>query len=144
MRAHRRLHRIGIAVAALVNLWSDVDGGAIYSAYIVDTEAAPGLEVIYSPPPQQQVELNWLNVFYAIEWVVFAGFAIFLWYRLVKDAYVREQEETEAFARLNERFSAQNMELARVRGMLMPVMRAGRMRAGRMRAGAQSPEPITT
>lgn len=85
-----------VAVAALVNLWSDVDGGAIYSAYIVDTEAAPGLEVIYSPPPQQQVELNWLNVFYAIEWVVFAGFAIFLWYRLVKDAYVREQEEADA------------------------------------------------
>jgi ATP-binding cassette subfamily B protein len=42
----------------------------------------------------------------------------------VVKAYVREQEETEAFARLNERFSAQNLELARVRGMLMPVMRA--------------------
>ena len=42
----------------------------------------------------------------------------------VVKAYVREAEETEAFARLNRDFSAQNMELARVRGMLMPVMRA--------------------
>ncbi len=35
----------------------------------------------------------------------------------VVKAYVREAEETEAFARLNAAFSAQNMELARVRGM---------------------------
>jgi ATP-binding cassette subfamily B multidrug efflux pump len=42
----------------------------------------------------------------------------------VVKAYVREAEETEAFARLNLDFSAQNMELARVRGGIMPVMRA--------------------
>ena len=34
-------------------------------------------------------------MFYAIEWVVFAGFAVFLWYRLVKDAVQREREEAE-------------------------------------------------
>jgi hypothetical protein len=39
------------------------------------------------------VSLNWLNVFYAIEWVVFAGFALYLWFRLVKDAWEREAEE---------------------------------------------------
>src|SRR6185369_11689431 len=42
----------------------------------------------------------------------------------VVKAYVREQEETEAFARLNEEFSRQNLELAQVRGIIMPVMRA--------------------
>jgi ATP-binding cassette subfamily B multidrug efflux pump len=42
----------------------------------------------------------------------------------VVKAYVREQEETEEFARLNADFSAQNMELAKVRGIIMPVMRA--------------------
>jgi ATP-binding cassette subfamily B protein len=42
----------------------------------------------------------------------------------VVQAYVREAAEIEAFARLNADFSAQNMELARVRGMIMPVMRA--------------------
>src|SRR5438046_416150 len=42
----------------------------------------------------------------------------------VVKAYVREQEETEEFARLNDDFSAQNMELAQVRGIIMPVMRA--------------------
>jgi surfeit locus 1 family protein len=41
------------------------------------------------------VQFNWLNVFYAIEWVVFAGFAVFLWFRLVRDAFEREHEEAE-------------------------------------------------
>jgi ATP-binding cassette subfamily B protein len=42
----------------------------------------------------------------------------------VVKAYVREQEETEEFARLNAEFSKQNLELAQVRGIIMPVMRA--------------------
>lgn len=41
----------------------------------------------------------------------------------VVQAYVREQAEVDAFARLNEDFSAQNMALAQVRGIIMPVMR---------------------
>ncbi len=42
----------------------------------------------------------------------------------VVQAYVREQAEIAAFARLNADFSAQNMGLAKVRGVIMPVMRA--------------------
>ena len=42
----------------------------------------------------------------------------------VVQAYVREQAEVDAFARLNEEFSRQNMDLARMRGLIMPVMRA--------------------
>ena len=36
---------------------------------------------------------NWLNIFYGFEWVVFAGFAIFMWWRLVADDYRRQQED---------------------------------------------------
>ena len=39
------------------------------------------------------MSLNLLNIFYAVEWVIFAGFAIFLWYRLVKDAWEEENAE---------------------------------------------------
>jgi len=42
----------------------------------------------------------------------------------VVQAYVREEAETATFARLNAEFSAQSMALAKVRGMIMPVMRA--------------------
>jgi hypothetical protein len=41
------------------------------------------------------VSFNLLNIFYAIEWVLFAGFAVFLWYRLVKDAWEAEVAQPE-------------------------------------------------
>ena len=54
-----------------------------------------GLTDIISPPPAEPESVNWLNVFYAIEWAVFAGFAFYLWYRLARDARERELEEFE-------------------------------------------------
>ena len=38
-------------------------------------------------------EVNWLSSFYAIEWTVFAGFAVFMWWRLLADSYRKQQEE---------------------------------------------------
>ncbi|MGN6426573.1 MAG: SURF1 family cytochrome oxidase biogenesis protein [Leifsonia sp.] len=84
-----------LGVGALYNLWHGVDGMDVYSAYVVDRSAPAGLDRIDSPPPIAQTELNWLNVFYAAEWIIFAGFAIFLWYRLVKDAKQKEDELRE-------------------------------------------------
>jgi surfeit locus 1 family protein len=85
-----------VAVAHLINVWADYDDRPVYFGYVTATEPPAGLEPISSPPPERSVELNWLNVFYAVEWVVFAGFAIFLWYRLVRDAVERERDEAEA------------------------------------------------
>ncbi|WP_092107339.1 MULTISPECIES: SURF1 family protein [Cryobacterium] len=85
-----------VAPSALINLWADFSDESVYSAYIVDAAAPAGLDVIDSPVPEVDQSLNWLNIFYAIEWVVFAGFAVFLWYRLVRDALEREQEDAEA------------------------------------------------
>lgn len=87
-----------VAVAHLINVWADYDDRPVYFGYVTATEPVAGLEAISSPPPEQSVELNWLNVFYAVEWVVFAGFAVFLWYRLVRDAVERERDEAEAEA----------------------------------------------
>ena len=82
-----------VAPAALINLWENTDAGGVYNGYLVAEDAASGLQAIHSPAPSTDVQLNWLNIFYAAEWVVFAGFAIFLWYRLVRDAWEREIEE---------------------------------------------------
>ena len=84
-----------VAVAHLINVWADYDDRPVYFGYVTAAEPAPGLEAIVSPPPEVEAELNWLNIFYAVEWVVFAGFAIFLWYRLVRDAVERERDEAE-------------------------------------------------
>jgi surfeit locus 1 family protein len=83
-----------MSVAALINAWPQFDASAqAYGGYIVSESAPAGLDVISSPAPDRSVQLNWLNIFYAAEWVVFAGFAVFLWYRLVRDAWQRELEE---------------------------------------------------
>lgn len=82
-----------VSPAALINLWAGFTDQPVYSGYIVDAVAADGLDVIDAPVPGDDVALNWLNIFYALEWVVFAGFAVFLWYRLVRDAWEREQEQ---------------------------------------------------
>jgi hypothetical protein len=41
--------------------------------------------------PQSDSQVNWLSAFYAIEWTVFAGFAVFMWWRLLADAYKKQQ-----------------------------------------------------
>ncbi|MRG61259.1 SURF1 family protein [Agromyces sp. CFH 90414] len=87
-----------VAVAQLINVWEGYDDRPVYFGYVTAAEPFEGLEAIVSPPPEQTAELNWLNVFYAVEWVVFAAFAIYLWYRLVRDAVEREREEAEQAA----------------------------------------------
>jgi surfeit locus 1 family protein len=90
-----------VSVAALVNQWAE-NPSSVYGGYVVIDEAPAGLDAIDSPTPASEVTLNWLNVFYAIEWAVFAVFAVFLWFRLVKDEWEREQEdEAEALAHVN-------------------------------------------
>lgn len=83
--------RNAISVADLINVWPDAV--PVYGGYLVLDDAPEPLETIYSPPPSQEVSLNLLNVFYAIEWAIFAGFAIYLWYRLVQDVVEKEAEE---------------------------------------------------
>jgi len=81
-----------LSVASLVNIWPNYSGTS-FSAYLIDDQGPDSLTTIDSAPPENSATLNWLNVFYAIEWAVFAGFAVYFWYRLVRDAYEREEEE---------------------------------------------------
>lgn len=89
-----------LSVAELINVW-DVPS---YSGFVVASSvtgadgadlsaAATGLVQVNVGPQPQERQINWLNIFYGIEWVVFAGFAVFLWYRLVADDFRREQED---------------------------------------------------
>lgn len=81
--------------AMLLGQWHDVEDLSVYRVFLAATEARGGLADIDSPAPIEQSPVNWLNVFYAAEWAVFAGFAFYLWYRLAKDAWEREVEEFE-------------------------------------------------
>jgi len=80
------------SVPALINQW-DAAPGPVYSGYLVAQRPSPGLTRIDSPAPSAERDLNWLNIFYAIEWAIFAGFAIYLWYRLVRDVVEADPDE---------------------------------------------------
>ena len=52
----------------------------------VDAKAtANGLQTIHAEI-SQEAGINWLSAFYAVEWSVFAGFAVFMWWRMLKDS----------------------------------------------------------
>lgn len=81
--------------AMLLGQWHDVEQLAVYRPYLASVEAPDGLVDIASPAPDELATVNWLNIFYALEWAVFAGFAFYIWYRLAKDRWQLEVEEFE-------------------------------------------------
>lgn len=109
--------------AHFANVWTGVDA-PVYSGYLVvhptaiaaDALAEAGLDTIDSVPPLPPEKVNWLNVFYAIEWVVFAGFAVFFWFRLTRDAWEKEHElmilEAEAEAEAEGATTAEGTDAA--------------------------------
>ena len=84
-----------LSLPALVNLWPG-DIQEVYGGYVVPDFSVDGLEPIEALLPTNEVQLNWLNIFYAVEWIVFAGFAIYMWFRLVKDAWERETDPDDS------------------------------------------------
>lgn len=78
---------------ALLSGWTDAAGIDVYRPYLTSSEPLGGLGEIHSPAPSELSSVNWLNIFYAIEWAVFAGFAFYMWYRLTRDAWEKEVEE---------------------------------------------------
>lgn len=109
-----------MSTAILVNRWPVVPAGAVagdeagddsgsgsgstgsggsapsYGGYLVAETAPDGLAAIITTAPAGGSTLHWLNLVYAIEWIVFAGFALFIWYRMVRDAWLEEQEQASA------------------------------------------------
>ncbi|MBP2437416.1 SURF1 family protein [Microbacterium amylolyticum] len=83
--------------AQLFAVWND-PSGPVYRAYLTSEDpvagiADAGLAEISSPAPESESPINWLNLFYALEWAIFGAFSFYLWYRLAKDAWEREVEE---------------------------------------------------
>ncbi|GAA3930175.1 SURF1 family protein [Microbacterium soli] len=94
---------VRMSPAALLSRWHDVEQLDVYRPYLASVAAPAGLVDISSPAPELKSPVNWLNIFYAAEWAVFAGFAFYLWYRLAKDAWERETEEFEEAAQARAR-----------------------------------------
>lgn len=88
---------IRMSPAALLSQWGEIDG-AVYRPFLTTTDPTggivdAGLDEIAAGAPAEDESVNWLNLFYAAEWAIFAAFSFYLWYRLAKDAWERELEE---------------------------------------------------
>jgi hypothetical protein len=85
-----------LSLAQLVNLYSGEPVQSFAGFLALDAEPGFGLERIDLPPQQAGTQVNWLTLFYALEWVLFGAFAVFLWWRLVEDQRIREISAPEA------------------------------------------------
>ena len=81
-----------LSLAQLVNLYSSDKPIAVEPEILAlnghsQASAWPPLKpinVFYEPIQR----INWLSAFYFLEWILFAGFAVFLWWRLVRDEQI--------------------------------------------------------
>jgi hypothetical protein len=84
-----------LSLAQLVNLYSDEPVESFAGFLALDADPGLGLERIDLPPQEVGTQVNWLTLFYAVEWALFAGFAVFLWWRLVQDQRLRESTTSD-------------------------------------------------
>ena len=82
-----------VALGQLVNVYSQTPI-ASYPAYVIlQSGIESDLEPITIGIRQQEIEINWLTAFYAVEWAFFALAAFYLWWRLVMDQRSREAND---------------------------------------------------
>ena len=84
-------------LSSLVNRWP----GGLYNAFVFATAEQPDLTSVASPavqrvPPPALVDagLSWRNAAYALQWWVFALFAAYMWWRMVRDDHESGRRET--------------------------------------------------
>ena len=85
-----------LASADLVNRWP----GELVRNFVVaaDSAEAPGSAVVPLGAPLEDASAqprNWRNVAYSLQWYVFAGFAVLLWWRMLRDERRRRPTATE-------------------------------------------------
>ncbi|MBA2695510.1 MAG: SURF1 family protein [Actinobacteria bacterium] len=87
-----------VDLAALANTWS----GELYNAFVFATDEQPsvtGNAVTKVPPPSLTREgVDWRNLGYALQWWVFAGFAVFMYLRFLSDAAASARTDDDAAA----------------------------------------------
>ena len=92
-----------VALGQLINLYSPdvaVESAPEYLAVCAcEEQTSFGIKSSDLKPIQvtyrDAERINWLSAFYFLEWMLFAGFAVFLWWRLVRDEQIRLAAEAD-------------------------------------------------
>lgn len=75
-----------IATPLLVNEW----GSPMYAGYVSLSDASGGLRPMPAAESDFSRGLNWQNIGYSFQWVLFGGFFLFLWWRSVRATHLDE------------------------------------------------------
>ncbi|MFY0409594.1 SURF1 family protein [Solicola sp. PLA-1-18] len=72
----------------------------LYSGFAIVTspEPADGLEAVPPPLPDASWTTGLTNLAYTLQWWVFGAFAVFMWWRMTRDAVARRQAAWDAAA----------------------------------------------
>jgi surfeit locus 1 family protein len=76
-----------VDTSVLVNTWP----GELYNAFLFleSEDPATGPQLTKVPTPLGETGIQWRNALYAVQWWVFAVFALWLWWRMVREEHVR-------------------------------------------------------
>ncbi len=79
-----------VDLSVLVNTWP----GDLYNAFVfLESESpATGPQLTKVPTPVAPTGVKWRNAAYAVQWWIFAAFAFWMWWRMVRDA-AREHDD---------------------------------------------------
>lgn len=88
-----------VATPLLVNEW----GAPMYSGYVSLAEPTGGLQPLPAAESEFSRGLDWQNIGYSFQWVLFGAFFLYLWWRSVRAAHLDEiAERREALERMLE------------------------------------------
>ena len=63
--------------------------GIVVAAPTPEQQAASDLALLPGPPAEDTATRDWRNLAYSAQWFVFAGFAVVLWWRMLRDDAAR-------------------------------------------------------
>lgn len=109
-----------VATSQLVNLWDQ----QLYAGYVVaetftvnsvehTVSGDTNVDAVSVAPQPEETEVAWLNIFYAAEWSIFAVFSLYLWWRFVRDDYLKDQREEELDALWEQHWRSQELQRRR-------------------------------
>lgn len=83
-----------VSTAQLVNFFDVYSYGGILFPQPESQAQVAGPELQHVEfSAQESSGIDTQSAFYAIEWLVFAGFAFYMWWRMLRDAYLKRQRE---------------------------------------------------
>jgi cytochrome oxidase assembly protein ShyY1 len=86
--------RLGaVDLSVLVQQWpGDLDNAFVFATAESGAGIPTDLGLTRVPPPPPVPEgLTWRNAAYALQWWLFAAFAVFMWFKMVRDAHLTEE-----------------------------------------------------